>query len=382
MRQHVTLTLKSIWLALAGVILLTSTVMAAPPSVVTQMYDNHHSGWNPNETRLTVANVKSNFKFLFKDKTDGPTYSQPLYVPGLKIRSKVHNVIFFATENNTVYAFDADKAGSPLWSTNLTPSGETFQVTDDYNNNRIPKMGVTGAPVIDQAGGTIYAIAASKTTGKPAVFHQRLHALDITNGQERANSPVDIQATFPGTGGTQDNGNVVFDPLIEFNRAGLTLFSGKVYTAWSSHEDNGAYQGWIIAYDKTSLAQVAVFNTSPNLAPGVGGGSIWQASVGMVADDASIYALTANGPFDVNTGGSNYGDTALRLGPSLSVGDYFTPCNQQELDDLDIDLGSGAPMVLPDQSSGPAKLLTFAGKEGCDLPGRSDRDGWLYADSG
>ena len=109
MRQHVTLTLKPIWLALAGVILLTSTVVAAPPSVVTQMYDNHHSGWNPNETRLTVANVKSNFKFLFKDKTDGPTYSQPLYVPGLKIRSKVHNVIFFATENNTVYAFTPTK---------------------------------------------------------------------------------------------------------------------------------------------------------------------------------------------------------------------------------------------------------------------------------
>src|ERR1039457_7012203 len=130
---------KSIWLALASVFLLTSAVAAAPPSVVTQMYDNHHSGWNPNETRLTVANVKTNFKFLFKDHTVGQTYSQPLYIPALNMGPLgTHNVIFVATENNTVYAFDADKARAPLWSKNLTPPGETLQVANDYNNDRVP----------------------------------------------------------------------------------------------------------------------------------------------------------------------------------------------------------------------------------------------------
>lgn len=354
---------KSIWLALASVFVVASAVAAAPPSITTQMYDNSHTGWNPNETQLAVANVKTNFELLFKDTTDAGTYAQPLYVPALNMGSMgTHDVIFVATEHNTVYAFDADKAGSPLWSTNLTPSGETLQVAADYENTRIPQIGITGTPVVDLASGTIYAVAASKTTSTPVVFHQRLHALDITSGKERANSPVDIMAKYPGTGGTQDgNGNVVFDPLVEFDRAGLTLFGNNVYIPWSAHEDNGLYQGWVIAYDKTSLAQTAVFNDSPNLPSGVGGGSIWQAAVGLVADNASIYALTANGPFDSN---NDYGDSALRLGPTLNLVDSFTPCNQQELDDLDVDLASGAPMILPTQSSGPANLITFSGKEG------------------
>src|SRR5579862_2547968 len=154
------------WLACASTLLLASVLHAAPPAVVTQMYDNHHSGWNPNETQLNIANVKTNFKLLFKDKTVGQTYSQPLYVPGLKVGAKVHNVIFAATENNLVYAFDADKPGKPLWSVSLTPAGETLQVAADYDNNRIPQIGISGTPVIDLAngGGTLYAVAASKTT--------------------------------------------------------------------------------------------------------------------------------------------------------------------------------------------------------------------------
>lgn len=361
--QHKCSKRKPLWLVFASLFVVASAAAAAPPSITTQMYDNSHDGWNPNETQLTIANVKTNFQLLFKDSTDGGTYSQPLYVPALSMGSLgTHNVIFVATENNTVFAFDADKAGPPLWSTNLTPSGETLQVANDYENTRIPQIGITGTPVIDPVGGTIYAVAASKTTSTPVVFHQRLHSLDLTNGKERANGPVDIVAKFPGTGGTQDgNGNVVFDPLVEFDRAGLTLFGNNVYIPCSSHEDNGLYQGWVIAYNKTSLAQAAVFNDSPNLASGVGGGSIWQAAVGMVADDASIYALSANGPFDSN---NDYGDTALRLSPDLNLVDSFTPCNQQELDDLDVDLASGAPMILPDQSSGPTKLITFSGKEG------------------
>jgi len=359
---------------IAAILLVISASAAVPPSVTTQMYDNAHTGWNPNETQLNIANSPS-LRLLFTDTTDASTYAQPLYMPSLSLGSLgTRNVVFVATENNSLYAFDADSAGSPLWTKNLTPSGEALQTSNDYNNTRIPSMGISGTPVIDAGSNTLYVVAASKTTSKPTVFHQRLHAIDITNGQERPNSPVDITAKYPGSSGIQDgSGNVVFEPLIEFDRAALTLLGSNVFVAWSAHEDNGfssnqssivgdgIYQGWITAYDKTSLAQAAAYNDSPNLPAGVGGGSIWQGTMGLVADDASIYALTANGPFDAN---SDYGDSALRLTPALNVADSFTPCNQQELNDLDVDLASGGMLILPNQSSNPAKLITFAGKEG------------------
>jgi hypothetical protein len=376
---------RTLWLLVASLFALTSSA-AAQPAITTQMVDNHHSSWNPNETTLTVANVKSSFKLLFTDTTDSGvtsanvgTYAQPLYVPNVSIAGQgTHNVIFVATEANNVYAFDADSPGAPLWSVNLTPSGETLQNMNDYANTRIPAMGISGTPVIDTSSNTLYVVAASKTTASTPVFHQRLHALDITLGNERTNSPVDIQAKYRGTGGEQDgNGNVVFDPLIEFDRGGLTLFGSTVYIPFSAHEDNGLgpngtpvdgglYQGWVIGYDKSSLAQVGVFNTSPNLPSGTGGGSIWQAAVGLVTDSSSLYALTANGLFDANNGGGDFGDSLIRLtqAPSIGLADSFTPCNQAALDSYDQDLGSGAPMVLPTQSSGPANLLTFAGKEG------------------
>ncbi|HVN26985.1 MAG TPA: hypothetical protein VMT64_00785 [Candidatus Binataceae bacterium] len=347
------------------------------------MVDNRHTSWNPNETTLTIANVKSSFQLLFADTTDSGvpsadqgTYAQPLYVPGLSIPGQgTHNVIFVATEANNVYAFDADSQGGPLWQVNLTPSGETLQNMNDYANTRIPQMGISGTPVIDPSTNTMYLVAATKTTASTLVFHQRLHALDITTGNEKFGGPIDIQAKYPGSGGEQDgHGNVVFDPLIEFDRGGLTLLGSTVYIPFSAHEDNGLgtngnivgngmYQGWVLAYDKTSLAQVGVYNDSPNLTSGTGGGSIWQAAVGLAADDSSLYALTANGAFDSN---GDYGDSLLRLtqAPTISPADSFTPCNQQALNAGDVDLGSGAPMVLPPQSGGPPNLLTFSGKEG------------------
>ena len=226
---------KSLFVSVGAILMLVGvvpTIVRAASPVVTQMYDNGHSGWNRAETVLTVANVKSSFKFLFKNITDGQTYSQPLFIPGLKIgpkgSKKPHNVIFVATENNTVYAFDADTQGAPLWTQSLTPAGETVQTSDDYNNTRVPQIGITGTPVIDPSTGTLYAVAASKTLATPVVFHQRLHAIDIATGNERAGSPVDIVAKYPGTGGLQDgSGNVVFDPLSHFNRAALLLLGNR-----------------------------------------------------------------------------------------------------------------------------------------------------------
>ena len=234
------------------------------------MYNNMHTGWNNQETQLTIANVKTNFKLLFTDKAEGQTYSQPLYVPGREYREARNPQCDFRRdrEQHSSTLSMRTRRGKPLWASNLTPRGETLQVAADYENIRIPQAGISSTPVIDPATGTLYAVAASKTKGKHPVFHQRLHALDITTGKERPNSPVDIQAKFPGTGGEQDGqGNVVFDPLVEFNRAALTLFGNNVYTAWSAHEDIGNYQGWVIAYDKNTLAQSAVFNTSPSIVP-------------------------------------------------------------------------------------------------------------------
>ena len=374
-----------LWLAIVSIFMMSSAVAAQPPSVTTQMYNNAHTNWNSNETTLTVANVKSSFKLLFKDSIDDATYFQPLYVPGLNIAGGTHNVVFVGTESNTVFAFDADSSGPPLWSRSLTPSGETLQNGNDYANDRIPNMGISSTGVIDTSTNTLYVVAASKTTSSPTVFHQRLHALDITTGHERSNSPVDISANSPGSGSPNDGkGNVLFNPLVEFDRAALMLFGNYIYTAWTSHEDNGlgsdgvsitgngAYQGWVLAFNKSNLAAApSVFNDAPNINPDptlnngeAGGGSIWQCTVGMVADSSSVYAVTSNGQFNANAG--NYGDTLMRLtqAPSLNIADYFTPCDQQELYFNDIDLGSGAPLILPDQTSGPTQLLTFAGKEG------------------
>ena len=344
----------------------TSTGWAASP-YTTQAFDNGRSNWNPTETGLTVSNVRSSFGPWFKLPLDAQVYAQPLYLPALNMGSSLgtHNVLFVATESNTVYAFDAD-GGKQLWKVGLTPSGETLQVSSDYNNTRVPHIGITATPVIDPGTNTIYLVAATKTVASPVVYHQRLHALDVTTGHERTGSPVDIRATYRGTGGTQDgNGNVVFDPRVQFNRASLLLFNGLVWTAFGSHEDVGTYQGWVIAYDKTTLQRVGVFNTAPDIPNGSGGASVWQSDMGLAADSNSTYFLTANGTFDADTGGHDYSDTAIRLGTNFQVLDYFTPCNQQELDDLNVDLGSGGPMILPAQSSGsPPNLITFAGKEG------------------
>ena len=356
----------SIVLAIAALALFSLAANSwAAPAFVTQMFDNAHTSWNPNETQLTTAKVKSSLKLLFKRSLDAQVYSQPLYLPNLNMGTLgTRNALFVATENNTIYCFDAD-SGATLWTKHLTPAGETVQVAADYNNTRVPQVGITGTPVIDVASGTIYAVAASKTISSPVVFHQRLNALNVVNGAPRTGSPVDIHAKYPGTGGIQDgHGNVVFDPLAQFNRPALLLFNGLVYTAWGSHEDNGNYQGWVIAYNKTTLAQAGVFNTSPSNPPGTGGGSIWQSSIGLAADSDSVYFISANGPFNVNTGGPNYGDSSIRLGTSFQVLDYFTPCNQQELNDLDVDLGSGGVMILPDQTAARVKIATHAGKEG------------------
>jgi hypothetical protein len=348
----------------------------AQVNVLTYHNDGARTGVNPNETVLTPANVTpAQFGRLFSQAVDGYVYAQPLVVTGVSIEGKgVHDVVFVATEHNSVYAFDAhDNTGANanlLWQVNLGPSVPSGDVG---SGDVVPEIGITSTPVIDPNTGVLYVVAKTKEDFN---YFQRLHALEISSGAERPGSPVVIEATVPGTGDGSVNGEVSFDPLRHMNRPGLLLSSGVVYIAFASHGDVIPYHGWVFGYDAETLKRVSVFNTTPNglTDPSgypIGGGGIWQAGGAPAADaDGNLYVITGNGTFDAAPSlgsGIDYGDTFLKLSLSdLTVVDYFTPFNQDFLNRTDTDLGSSGPLVLPD-SAGSAvhpHLLVGAGKEG------------------
>ena len=338
----------------------------AQVSVTTYHNDNARTGQNLNESILTTANVNPNqFGRLFVQPVDGYIYAQPLYVPSVSIGGQTHNVAFVATENDSVYAFDADSAAgaeaSPLWHKSFIdpPSVTTVDSINDIGcTDLVPQIGITGTPVIDPSTGTLYVVAKTKENG---AFFQRLHALDITTGNEKFGGPVVIQASVPGTGG-----QVSFDALHQNPRPGLLLWNGVVYITSAAHCDHPPYHGWVLGYNASNLQQVAVWNSTPN---GSDGG-IWQSGGGPAADSAGIYFATGNGTFDVNTGGVDWGDTILKMsfpsGGTLQVLSSFTPFNQETLSDNDTDLGSGGVVLLPALPAGSAhqNLLVQAGKEG------------------
>jgi len=343
----------------------------AQVSVTTYHNDNARTGQNLHETILTPANVNANdFGRLFVQPVDGYIYAQPLYIPGVSIGGQSHNVVYVATENDSVYAFDADSpAGanaSPLWHVSFInpPSVTTVNSsTDAQCGDLVPQIGISGTPVIDTSTGTLYVVANTQENG---AFFQRLHALDITTGNEKFGGPVALEATVAGTGDGSSGGKVSFDPLKQNQRPGLLLRGGAVYITSASHCDIGPYHAWVFAYDAATLRLLAVWNSTPN---GSDGG-IWQGGGGPAADSSGVFFATGNGTFDVNTGGVDMGDTILKMGgPSggkLSVLTYFTPFNQDMLSNDDIDLGSGGVVLLPDLPAGSAHqhLLVECGKEG------------------
>ena len=326
----------------------------APLRITTERYDNARTSANLVETLLTPANVTENtFGKLFTRAVDGYLYAQPLYIEHLKIgpQNDYHNVIFLATEHNTVYAFDADDptASTPFWSVNLGPTvpcsdldGGPWGVYQDLT----PEIGITSTPVIDPVAGTIYVVAKTKENGK---YFQRLYALDIQTGAERLGSPVLISPSISGTGDGAVNGIVPFNSLKELNRAALLLSRGVVYIAFASHADFPPFHGWVLGYDAKTLALTAVFNTSPN---GAGDG-IWQSGGGLSSDEnGDVFAATGNGTFDADSGGHDFGNTVLRLHPTpqgLTVTDWFTPADQANMTAGDHDLGTSCPVYLRDQ---------------------------------
>ncbi|MGA8341709.1 MAG: IPT/TIG domain-containing protein [Candidatus Sulfotelmatobacter sp.] len=327
----------------------------AQVSVTTHHNDVGRTGQNLNETILNTSNVNVNqFGKLFACQVDGYVYAQPLYVAQVTISSALHNVVYVATENNSVYAFDADN-GAQLWHVNLGTPVPSTDVSSTYKD-LTPVIGITGTPVIDPVSSTLYVVAKTKNTSN-STYHQNLHAVDITSGAEMPGSPVEITASVAGSGSGSSGGTIAFQPLYQLNRPGLLLLNGVVYIAFGSHGDIGPYHGWVLGYSASTLAQMAVFNTTPNGSEG----AIWQGGQGLVADTDNIYFMTGNGSFEANTGGTEYGDSVVKLATSmgLSVSDYFTPDNQGSLNQSDADLGSGGPILLPGTSS-----IVGGGKDG------------------
>src|SRR5215472_6060684 len=338
----------------------TRALAAAPANtaVTTLRNDNGHSGQYTNETVLNQSNVnQSQFGKRVSYPVDGQLYAQPLYVPGLSIGGGTRNVVFAASENDSVYAFDADatSAVAPLWKTSLLPSGATAVSNTTVSCNDLqPLIGITSTPVIDTSTGTMYVVAYSNEGG---TLVYRLHALDITTGKDRG-SPVVIQGSVSGTGVGGSGGTIAFDPLHERQRVALVLANGKVYIGFASFCDNAPYHGWVFSYsfNGTAFQQVNIYNDTPN---GMQGG-IWGGDGALIADPSgNLYYASGNGTFDANTGGSDMGDSYVRLNAQLQRQDYFTPYNQSCLSQADQDLGSGGPLLLP-----AANVLISAGKEG------------------
>jgi nitrogen fixation protein FixH len=347
------------------------------PGTFTRDVDKLRTGLNPNETVLTPTNVNSTrFGKLFSYSIDGTSDASPLYVPSVAISGQgVHNVVYVATEHDSVYAFDADGLQTnPLWhdsfvngsSVTVVPPGDTGECCDIS-----PEIGITGSPVIDPATNTLYVVVKTKETGggNTNYFH-RLHALDLGSGAEKFGGPVDITATSSGNGAGSSGGQIVFDNLHQNQRAALLLNNGVVYIAFGAHGDNSPYHGWILGYNASSLQRVMSFNTSPNdngiRSTGGGQGSgVWQSGDGIATDSTgNLYYVTGNGVFDVNSGGPDYGDSLMKLSTSGTVLDYFTPHDQQMMNDQDLDLGSGGVLLLPDQSGAHPHLAITAGKNG------------------
>ena len=335
--------------------------------VVTYHNDNARTGQNPSETTLTLANVTSSaFGKLFFVSVDGKVDAQPLVLSGLSIPGNgTHNVLYIATEHDSVYAVDAD-TGTPLWQVSMLGTGET--TSDNRGCGQVsPEIGVTSTPVIDRgagAHGTVYVVAMSKSGAN--TYFQRLHALDAATGAEEFGGPHTIQATYPGTGDNSSAGSVIFDPKQYKERAGLLLLNGVLYTTWASHCDFRPYTDWIMSFDPSTLAPISVLNVTPN----GNEGSNWASGAGPAADSAgNIYFLNANGTFDstLNTAGfpsqGDFGNAFLKLSTTnrqLAVADYFEMFNQAQENGADIDLGSGGAMVLPDLTDGSGHVRHLA----------------------
>jgi len=341
--------------------------------VITYHYDNGRSGQNLNETALTPANVNSTtFGKKGEFTVDGLVDAQPLYLSQVAIGGQKKNVLYVATEHGSVYAFDADSINGTtstfLWKTSTLGSGET--TSDNRGCSQVtPEIGITSTPVIDRSRNAIYVVAMSKNSD--GTYFQRIHALDLTTGQELFGGPKNITATYPGTGDNSSGGNVVFDPKQYKERPGLLQINGTMYTTWSSHCDARPYTSWVMAFSADTLAQTGVLNLAPNGSEG----GIWMAGTAPAADaSGNLFFIIGNGTFDTTLDSNGFpvngdcGNCFVKLSTSagLKLADYFTPHNTVAESNADTDFGSGGGILLLDvtDSGGNTRHLSVgAGKD-------------------
>jgi hypothetical protein len=335
--------------AAAGVYTVTATSIAQDTESATAtigvtdlqgVYSYHddlaRDGSNTQEYALTTSNVNtSTFSKLFSCAVDGAVYAQPLWVANVTINGAKHNVIFVATQHDSLFAFDAD--ANPcvqLWSVSLidtnhgansgettVPSGTSGNKVGGGSGDITPEVGVTGTPVIDPSSNTLYVVSKSMNSGGTS-FYQRLHAIDITTGNEKFSGPENITSsnvTYPGTG--EGSSTVSFNAQQENQRSGLALVNGVIYVVWASHEDTAPYFGWVVGFNASTLAVADVLNVTPN----VGYGGIWMGGGAPSADaNNNLYLITGNATFDVTNASApnnDYGDSFLQL--SSGLGDFL-----------------------------------------------------------
>ncbi|MCU1284521.1 MAG: pyrrolo-quinoline quinone [Acidobacteriales bacterium] len=328
-------------------------------------FDPGATGANLNESTLNIVNVNAgSFGRIARSGTlDAAVFTQPLFVADLDIAGGPHDVVYLATENDSVYALDAKNPGKVLWRRNFTDPAHGITAADGNRGGRTglgPLVGITGTPVIDPNSRTLYV--STMTVENGTTFH-KLHALDLATGAEKFGGPKQITATVPGTGTGSNNGNITFNAELANQRSALQLVNGVVYIAFASFSDEGTYHGWVFAFDSGTLGQLAALNVSPTSE----GAGIWMAGSPPVADAAgNIYVATGDG-HDTTTGGPNWGDSYLKLklnGGTLSVVDWFTASNQHCIDYGDLDLGSSGLILLPDQPGAHPHLAVAGSKEG------------------
>jgi hypothetical protein len=358
-------------------LIVNSSTTSSAIDVITYHYDNLRTGQNVNEMTLTPSNVNVNtFGKLGEFSVDGLVDAQPLLLSNLAMpNGATKNVLYVVTENDSIYAFDADSISSTgstvLWQVSALGSGET--ASDDRGCGQVtPKIGITSTPVIDRDRNAIYLVAMSK--GSSGNYYQRIHALNLTTGAELFGGPVTIQATYPGTGEESSNGSDVFNPKAYKERPGLLELNGNIYTTWSSHCDGRPYTSWLIAYNADTLVQSSVLNLVPNGSAG----AVWMSGAAPGADaSGNIYYILGNGDFDTTLSSSGFpskGDCGncfvkLSSGAPPALLDYFTPLNTVAESDGDVDFGSGGVLLLPDivDSSGNTHHLAMGGGKDANL---------------
>jgi len=323
---------------------------------------------NKTETTLTQATVtRSNFGKICSTASgviDGQIYAQPLVVTGGV--AGYNHVVYVVTMNDTVYAIDGDSTScAAIYSVSLLQPQEQAVPCQDVGGKQCyafnPIVGILGTPVIDLSSRTMYLVSCAESTAgscatsnAPSCFVHRLHALDISTGGEKYQGPVAIPSVTLG--------KKTFDSFHHIQRPGLLLLpkveangDSAVYLAFSAMDGSGVVgksipNGWVFSFDARNLSVAPVaWTTTPN---GEGGG-VWMRGAGVAAGidktegDTYIYLSTGDGTFDVENGGSDYGDSFVKLTTNLTVSGYFTPFNQYCFDINDRDLGSGGVMLIP-----------------------------------